>query len=169
MAEASEPIGISRKIMWLVGILILLLLLATAANIYLMLQNRNADSELVAETDAEAEEEEEPEVAPIPIFVKLAPLTVNLLSDKYSQRLLYTSMSLKVDNEETQDIIMTHMPEVHSRLLLLLSAQKAEELVSADGKEELSKKILALFEQPLTRPQPPLAISAVLFNDFIVQ
>ena len=113
--------------------------------------------------------EEELAVAPPPIFIKIGPMTVNLISDDLGQHLLYTSLILKVDSEETQEIINTHMPEVDSRLLLLLSSKTGEELATMDGKTVLTEEILALLDEPFTKPQPTLWISAVLFSEFILQ
>lgn len=152
----------SRATSWLLIVLAAFLTLMTVANFYLLLETRNAQpaTEQTALVPADA---------PEPIFVRLGPLTVNLRNDAYGQRLLYTSLTLRVEDATTQEILAAHMPEVHSRLLLLLAAQNADDMTSVDGKAILSEKILALFEQPLTDPQPPLAISAVLFTDFIVQ
>lgn len=153
----------SRGTNWLLIVLAAFLILMTMANFYILMDTRNS------QTATGEEEVLLPAEAPTPIFVRLGPLTVNLLNDAYGQRLLYTSLTLRVEDEATQEILTAHMPEVHSRLLLLLSAQNADEMTSVNGKAILSEKILALFEQPLTHPQPPLAISAVLFTDFIVQ
>lgn len=152
----------SRGTTWLLIALSAFLALMTMANFYLLMETRNAQPATEQEALLSAD-------APPPIFVRLGPLTVNLRNDAYGQRLLYTSLTLRVDDEATQEVLSAHMPEVHSRLLLLLSAQNADDMTSVDGKAILSEKILTLFEQPFTDPQPPLAISAVLFTDFIVQ
>ena len=52
---------------------------------------------------------------------------------------------------------------------MLASSQKADVLVTPDGKQALTAQILKLFDVPLTNPQPPLQIDGVLFSDFIVQ
>ena len=153
----------SRGTSWLLIGLVAFMALMTMANFYLLMETRNAQPATAGELALV------PTDAPAPIFVRLGPLTVNLRNDAYGQRLLYTSLTLRVDDGKTAEILAAHMPEVHSRLLLLLAAQNADDMTSVDGKAILSEKILALFEQPFTEPQPPLAISAVLFTDFIVQ
>ena len=152
----------SRNITWILVILMVFLALMTVANFYLLMDTRKAQQ---GDEDTDLVQQE----APPPIFVPLGPLTVNLRNDVYGQRLLYTSLTLRVEDEVTREILAAHMPEVHSRLLLLLSAQNAEDMTSVDGKAILGEKVLKLFEEPLTDPQPPLTISAVLFTDFIVQ
>ncbi|MFA5495387.1 MAG: flagellar basal body-associated protein FliL [Porticoccaceae bacterium] len=152
----------SSAIKWLLIFLVVVLIALAGAILYLLLEGRQ---ENVSPNTAKSP----PAVAPDLIFVKIGPMTVNLASDSYGQQLLYFSLSLKTSDLQTRDIINRHMPEVQNRLLILLSGQSAEALLSSEGKERLSAQILSLFDQPFTEPQPPLAISAVLFTDFILQ
>lgn len=152
----------NNKILWVLIVMVVLLTVVSGANLYLMLgSGKTGDSEPAAEDTAVE--------ATAPIFVKIGPLTVNLDSEAYGQRLLYTTLSLRVGNEQTREFLTTHMPEVHSRLLLLLSAQQAEELATTSGKQRLSEQVMAQLQQPFTEPQPALDIGAVLFSDFILQ
>ena len=120
-------------------------------------------------TDTRKLKRSEPVKAPTPLFVPISPFTVNLQSATDEQHLLYIGLSLKVGDAATEALLKEHMPEVRSRLLLLMASQKAAELVTPAGKDTLTAQILALFNKPLTSPQPPLAIDGVLFSDFIVQ
>ena len=151
----------SRNVTLVVGALVVLIILS-AANLYVLLSSdrSGSDDSLSAE-----------QLAPIadPIFVKIGPLTVNLRSDRYGERLLYTTLSLRVENESTQEIIKKFMPEVQSRLLVMLSSYTAEQLTTPEGKQEVARAVLQALETPLVESQPRLAISAVLFTDFIVQ
>ena len=151
----------SRNITLVVGALVVLIILS-AANLYVLLSsNRDA---------ANSHSSEQAGAVMIdPIFVKIGPLTVNLRSDRYGERLLYTTLSLRVENDDTRDLINKFMPEVQSRLLVLLSAYTAEQLTTPDGKKEVSRAILEALQEPLADSHPRLAISAVLFTDFIVQ
>lgn len=153
----------SRKPWWLLGILVIILSMACSAAVFFMLDSNSSaaaqDSLVISE----------PVEAPAPIFVGITPFTVNLQSEEYAQRLLYIGLSLKVADELTQELIVKHMPQVRSRLLMLLSSQNAEDLISPQGKLALSKEILALFDEPFSDPQPTLAVQNVLYTDFIVQ
>lgn len=151
----------SRNITLVVGALAVLIILS-AANLYVLLSSDRAGA-----ADNEVEQTHAPMVDPI--FVKIGPLTVNLRSDRYGERLLYTTLSLRVENDSTEEIIKKFMPEVQSRLLVLLSAYTAEQLTTPEGKQEVSRAILEALQVPLVEAQPRLAISAVLFTDFIVQ
>jgi len=153
--------GKQSKPWWLLGLLIILISGASSAGVYLLLDSRSAADE-VAKAAPPAE-------ALPPIFVPVQPFTVNIQSDDYSQRLLYIGLSLKVGDEKSSELVRTYMPQVRSRLLMLLSSQNADDLTTPQGKEKLSRQILALFDQPFSDPQPTLAVDDVLYTDFIVQ
>jgi flagellar FliL protein len=64
-----------------------------------------------------------------PIFVALEPLTVNLQSEG-RPRFLHVGMALKVRDEQAKAQIVEFMPELRSRLLMLLSNRPPESLVT---------------------------------------
>lgn len=159
----ANEAGNSNKLMWILGFFMLILCGLTAVNVILLLDNRSQQS---GAEEVTSEEKIEPIM---PIFVSVGPMTVNLQNDGYGKRLLYAGLSLRVRDEATQEQLTTHMPEVHSRLLVLLSDQRAEDMEKASGKEQLATQILTLFEQPLAEGWPQPLVDAVFFTDFIVQ
>jgi len=164
MAEAmaaTQTAPYKRRSLFLIGLLIVLLSVVSSAAVYFYLDSRGANAEPVTADEPAAE-------PPVPIFVTIAPFTVNLQSD-YGDRLLYVGLSLRVNDQATSDFLSQHMPEVRSRLLMLLSGKSAADLIKPAGKIELKREILGLFDEPITTPQPTLSIDDVLFSDFIVQ
>lgn len=158
MAEQS---GGSKKLLWIMIILVLLSSAGAAVAIYMVMDQRNDGSE-----DAEMQQAMELES---PIFMRIEPFTVNLADDSYGSRLLYTGVTLRVGNESSKAILEEHMPQVRSRLLMLLSGKQADELTSSEGKQQLAQAIVDRLNVPLTENQPPLDLREVLFTDFIVQ
>ena len=158
MAESS---GGSKKLLWVMIILVLLSSAGAAAAIYLVLDQRNS-------SDSGEAQQQTVELTP-PVFTHIEPFTVNLADDRYGSRLLYTGITLRVGNEQSKAIIEEHMPQVRSRLLILLSGKQANELTSTEGKEELAQAIISRLNVPLTENQPPLDLREVLFTEFIVQ
>lgn len=150
----------------LVGILLVFLILGGLGGGYFYFF-KSSDSD----TSSEAFEESG-DAAPIeltdPIFVAVGPFTVNVMSSR-GDRLLYTSMMLQVNNEQTEEFLQKHMPAINNRLLILLSEQIADELNVLGGKEMVKQKILEVFKTPFSVPQPDLSIQDVLFQEFIVQ
>lgn len=154
--DTSSPV--TRLLQWL---LLAVVVAVGIANLYLLLQSRDQTGEATGAPLRNMSSE--------PIFVNVGPLTVNLQSDAYGQRLLYIGLTLQVANIESRDMLARHMPEVQSRLLMLLSGQNAEELIPAEGKQKLADAILATFGKPLAQAQATPDITAVLFTNFIVQ
>lgn len=162
----AKSTGGSRKLLWLMGIVVILSSSAAAAALYMVFEQRNDTAQAGAQNQV-AEEVAPERVAPI--FVTIEPFTVNLADDQYGTRLLYTGMTLKVADEQTREILVEHMPQVRSRLLMLFSGQQARDLTGTDGKQALAERVLATLDAPMTDNQPELAIDDVLFTEFIVQ
>ncbi|CAO1658551.1 MULTISPECIES: flagellar basal body-associated protein FliL [Halomonadaceae] len=158
MAETS---GGSKKLLWIMIILVLLSSIGAAVAIYMVIDQRKDGTET-------AEVQQAMERA-TPIFMRIEPFTVNLVDDGYGSRLLYTGVTLRVGNEESKVILEEHMPQVRSRLLMLLSGKQADELTSTEGKQQLAQSIVDRLNVPLTENQPPLDLREVLFTEFIVQ
>lgn len=103
-----------------------------------------------------------------PIFLALEPLTVNLQSEG-RPRFLQVGMALRVPDEHTKAQIVEFMPELRSRLLMLLSNRVPDTLVTPEGKAKLAEEIRTTLNAPLAAGQAPLGISNVSFNTFVVQ
>ena len=158
--EQPEKKGGGKK--WMVIILLLLLFGSGGAAAWYFLLGGAASE------NGEEEAEAEPIEITDPVFVKVGPMTVNIQSAR-GDRLLYTSMMIKVGNEDTQKFLETNMPDINNRMLILLSQQKAEELNAPEGKQMVADRILEALEEPFADPQPELTIESVFFQDFIVQ
>lgn len=153
--------GGSSKLLWLLLMLVLLSSAAAGVAIYMVMNNEgNADDNNLQSQQVERQS---------PIFVTIDPFTVNLADDRYGSRLLYAGISLKVNNEESRDILEEHMPQVRSRLLTLFSGKEAQDLTSPEGKRQLSQEVIATLSEPLAEQQSHVEIQEVLFTEFIVQ
>lgn len=143
----AKSTGGSSKLLWLMIILVLLSTAAAGAAIYLVMNDRDGS----AQGNLQGQQLQRQ----APIFVKIDPFTVNLADDNFGSRLLYLGLSLKVGDKETQDILQEHMPQVRSRLLMLLSGKQAAELTSPDGKRRLGEEITAVISDPDSAPAAP--------------
>jgi flagellar FliL protein len=96
------------------------------------------------------DDEEEPRAASKPaVFLPVDQFTVNLQPDDGGQQFLQVAMTLKVEDQETVDAIKALLPEVRSRVLLLLSSKKASQLTSPEGKTKLAEEIIREVSAPL--------------------
>lgn len=103
-----------------------------------------------------------------PVFINLESFTVNLQAEDGDQYLQIT-FTLQVKDEKQVETIKQHMPQVRSRLLMLLSSKKASEIASTEGKKKLSDEIIALIQQPFNPQGEPQSVSSVFFTSFIIQ
>ena len=117
---------------------------------------------------ASAPEAAKPPVPEKPIFLALEPLTVNLQSEG-RPRFLQIGMALRLPDERTKAQIVEFMPELRSRLLMLLSNRAPDSLVTPEGKAKLAEEIRSTLNTPLAAGQAPLGITNVSFNTFVVQ
>ncbi|WP_407900043.1 flagellar basal body-associated protein FliL, partial [Ferrigenium sp. UT5] len=102
-----------------------------------------------------------------------------------AHQIIYSSLRTQSKLEEE---IKTAMPEIRSKLLLLLSSKKPSELVSVAGKQQLVQQVIgevnavlgvapapaaAVAEHDAEHAAPavanPAGITDVLFTDFIIQ
>lgn len=103
-----------------------------------------------------------------PVFVRLETFTVNL-QPADEERYLQTDIVLRVTNDAQAEIFKQHMPEVRSRLLVLLSSKQADELIPASGKDKLMTEIIAAMKKPFTSNGKPQEVDGVFFTSFIIQ
>jgi flagellar FliL protein len=119
---------------------------------------------------AQAAEAKKNEPPAAPIFLALDTFTVNLQTpDNDPDRVLYIGLTLRLPDEKNRATLNEYLPEVRSRLLLLLSRQKTSDLVSEAGKQQLVQDIKQVLDAPLVKGQPPQVINDVLFTAFILR
>ncbi|HEY8023040.1 MAG TPA: flagellar basal body-associated protein FliL [Burkholderiaceae bacterium] len=117
---------------------------------------------------AEEKKEAKSEPAKAPMFVTMEPFTVNLQSEG-TEQFLQVAFTLQVPDAAQEETIKNFMPQVRSRLLLLLSSKKASELTTVEGKKKLTEEIIASVNQPFSPKGPPQAVSNVFFTSFVIQ
>jgi flagellar protein FliL len=110
-----------------------------------------------------------PAPEPPPVFFPLESLTVNLQSDDGTMHYLRAGLTLKLKDEKVQLLVTEHMPEVRSRVLLLLSGKRPDDLASVDGKKQLANELRASVETAASTSEKPVRVEEVLFTEFVVQ
>jgi flagellar FliL protein len=157
----SSQQGIAK--LWLILIVVLVVLLGAGGAAGWMLFNKHSKpatgDKTVADTAA-------PKRAEKPVFLDLDSFTVNL---EGGDRLLYVGMTLQLGDEATQEFLRAHLPQVRNRMLMVLSGQDADALITSDGKQKLAEAIRASLLKQFAGAQPALLVDKVLFTQFIVQ
>lgn len=103
-----------------------------------------------------------------PVFMPPETFTVNLQPDGEEQY-LQVGLVVQVKDQAASDKMKQYMPQVRSRLLMLLSSKKAADIMSMEGKNALSNEIIAQLKQPFAAGEKPLEVTSVHFTDFIIQ
>ncbi len=147
----------SRKKRWLVALALLLLGSGGGAGWYL-LKVQPAQSGQATQAAAK------PPPAP-PVFVELETFTVNLAGD----RILQTGITLQVKDAKDGEQLKLYLPQVKSRMLLLLSSKAVDELQSPTGKQALATEVAGVLRQPYAKDLDPPDISGVYLTSFVIQ
>lgn len=109
-----------------------------------------------------------PAPAPAPIFAELDSFTVTLYGETRN-RILYTTLALRLGDADTKKQIEEYMPEVRDRVLKVLSAQSLTAIQTGEGRQALSGDIRATLSKPYGKQLPAPHITDVLFTAFVVQ
>ncbi|KMY85104.1 Flagellar biosynthesis protein FliL [Candidatus Paraburkholderia calva] len=110
-----------------------------------------------------------PAPEPPPVFFPLDSLTVNLQSDDGSMHYLRTGLTLKIKDEKVQALLMEHMPEIRSHILLLLSGKKPDDITYVEGKKKLAEELRSTVNSAASTTEKPVQVQEVLFTEFVVQ
>lgn len=109
-----------------------------------------------------------PAAVPAPIFVPIEAFTVTL-QNADTERIMRVGLTLRVSDEQTRIRLEKYMPEVRSRILMVLSAQSPTGVQTQQGKTDMANAI----KQAVNRPFAPLPdgqyVTDVLYTAFVVQ
>jgi flagellar FliL protein len=131
-AKADAPVEAPKKShkMLFIIIAVLVLVIAGGAGWYFTKGKSGPHAEA-----AKVEKPKDPK------FITLEPFTVNLQREE-SDQYLQIGISLKILEPELEEKIKAVLPEVRSKLLLLLSSKRASELSTGAGKNKLASEII---------------------------
>lgn len=104
-----------------------------------------------------------------PVFVALEPFTVNLMHEDNQSQYLQIGLSLKLTDSSFGDVIKVYLPEIRSRMLLLLASKRASEISTSEGKKMLVEELAREIVQPLPANSSANMLEGVLFTSFVIQ
>ncbi len=171
----KKPSKLKLIIIILVSVLLLAGIGGGAAWYFLEMQNP-----FVAQVDADVEQaapegEEKPakkkkkKSNEPPLFVGLDPAFVVSFKDQSQARFMQVSMELMSRDPEVIEIVDKYKPMLRNNLLLLLSSQKYEDVVTREGKERLLGQALEEVNSTLHNEAGIDGIEAVYFTAFVAQ
>jgi flagellar FliL protein len=146
-----------------IALFALIALGACAAAGYTWYELKNVKSQI-----ANGVEEQPPVVSQVPLYMPLETFTVSLKpTEEDADRVLYIGLTLRLRDENSRALLEEFLPEIRSRLLVLLSQQTAEQLATNDGKTALSDQIKTELNKPIS--DRTAAVTDVLYNAFILR
>ncbi len=101
-----------------------------------------------------------------PVFIVLDAFTVNLQPDG---QFLQATFTVQMASQDDSNNIKAYMPQVRSRLLLMLSNKTVAELSTVEGKTKLGAEVTSLIEQPFAPKLKPVKVSNVFITSFVIQ
>lgn len=158
-AEVEAPAPASSKKLIII-IAAVVLLAGGGGGAWFMMQKKAGDHK--------KEEVKHEEPAKAPVFITLETFTLNLQPDP-DEKFLQLDIQLQVANAEVVELLKTQMPVVRNRLLLLLTSKKASEILTMEGKKQLSEEIMAEIKKPFSPEGKPQEVLGVFFTSFVVQ
>lgn len=158
-ADEAAPVVKSKKKLIIMVSAAVLLLAAIGGGAAIFLSKKDSHSK-------DAEHKSEPTKPPV--FLPLEAFVVNLQSDS-GDKYLQVSMTLQVPDEEQANLLKLNMPQVRSRLLMLLSSKDTTEILTSEGKQQLIQEIVDQVKLPFVPKGTPQKVVGVFFTSFVVQ
>ncbi|MBB5392924.1 MULTISPECIES: flagellar basal body-associated protein FliL [unclassified Herbaspirillum] len=157
-AEAdTAPAKSSKKMLFIIVGVVLVLAIGGAA--FFMMGGKNKKDDERADEKVEAK---------APTFVVIEPFVVNLQQET-GDHYLQVAMTLQVPNGATAEALKLYMPQVRSRLLMVLSSKKASELLTSEGKRKLTDEIIDQLGEPFSGSGKGPVITDVFYTSFVIQ
>ncbi|WP_186380327.1 flagellar basal body-associated protein FliL [Yersinia mollaretii] len=157
--------GGGKKFPWLVLLLMLISIAACALAGYTFYEIKN----MKANAPDEGKKIASVKIPETPLYIPMDTFTVSLKpTSAETDRVLYIGLTLRVKDEDSKLLVEKFLPEIRSRLLMILAHQTAEDLSADDGKNQLIEKIKSVVSKPLA-PNQSVMITDVLFNAFILR
>ncbi|MDY7578313.1 flagellar basal body-associated protein FliL [Herbaspirillum sp. RTI4] len=160
--DDAAPKKSSKKLLFI--IIGLVVVLAGGGAAAFMMMGSGKDKKEGAEEHASEKKGE----SQAPVFAVIEPFVVNLQQENGDQ-FLQVAITLQVATAEGSEMLKTFMPQVRSRLLMVLSSKKASDILTNEGKEKLTEDILDVLNKPFAGATKGPGINDVFYTSFVVQ
>ncbi|PRC90783.1 flagellar basal body-associated protein FliL [Solimicrobium silvestre] len=165
-ADAVVPeTGSKKKKIIIIAVIVAVILASAGGGAMMFLGKKDPNKK---------DEKKSAEKSTPPVFLALDNFVVNVQSEN-GDKFLQAGITLQVKNEEQMTYYKGYMPQLRSRILLLLSSKAADELLTNEGKEKLSSDIIKQIQRPYNNEEPTpkeaeeRKILGVYFTSFMIQ
>ncbi len=172
--DGEEAPKSSKKMLIIIIAGVLVLLIAVGAGIFFSgffddtpEQPKNSQTENGA--DKSTAEEAQPEVIAERSYWPLDPPFVLNFEGKSKARYMQIGLEVATTSDKAQAAVKKHLPVIRNEIVLLLSGQKYEEMVTPDGKEQLRAELIETINNVLKQHKIKKGIDNVYFTSFVMQ
>jgi flagellar protein FliL len=158
-SRAAPAAASEKSSSGIVTVVVLLALAVGGASLWFILQRGRAADPLATQESSSAPK----------YVVHLDEFTVNL-ADPEETHFLRVGMDLGTDhpangNEKDKTVLVAPVPRIRDAILSVLTACKANDLVTPEGKARLKKDLI----EALHRDVPEIGVREIYFTEFLVQ
>ncbi len=166
--------GLNTKTLIIVLAIFAVVVIGAAVGIAMLVAGSHGDNAAAGDKGAKTEqaapaEAEKNAPAGKVVYVNIDPPFVVNFEDQTLVRYLQIGVSLMTHGEGAKDAIEAQMPLIKSRLLLLFSAQKYDEIKTSEGKQKLQQDALKVVRDVLKDQTGNPYVDQVLFTSFVMQ
>jgi len=169
----------SKKMIIIIAAVVLLLIAAAVGGMYFggffddTAETENAtqtegDGE-AENTEEDAEEEESTKEYEEILYWPLEPNFVLNFEGKSKARFMQIGLEVATTSEKSYKAVKKHLPVIRNEVVLLLSGQKYEEMITPEGKEQLRAELLETVVKILKRHKAKEGIDNIYFTSFVMQ
>lgn len=181
--KAAKPGGKGKLIMLLAAVILLTSGIIIGVLYFMgMLGSHGSSGKTASKTEAKQVKAVKPSY-----YLSLEPAFVVNFEDQSRASYLQVEMQVMAHNHEALKLVKENMPLVRNNILLILSAQKFEQVSTRAGKEQLQQQILNAIQEVVAKAEQQTAgdkkdkpssqgaekksenVSQVYFTSFIMQ
>ena len=173
--DGEEAPKSSKKMIILIAAIVLLLVIGVVGGMFVggMFDSEPEVSEATqdgGEADSvSAEPEEVPEETAEVSYWPLEPAFVLNFEGKSKARFMQIGLEVSTTNEKSYAAVKKHLPVIRNEIVLLLSGQKYEEMVTPEGKEQLRAELIETINKILAQHKAKKGIDNIYFTSFVMQ
>ncbi len=172
--EGEEAPKSSKKLIIIIAAAVVVLLIGAGAGMYFMgvfddEPQQTTEEQSAEGGDAKAAAEEEAEPVAERSYWPLEPPFVLNFEGKSKARYMQIGLEVVTTNDKAFAAVKKHLPVIRNEIVLLLSGQKYEEMVTPEGKEQLRAELIETINNVLKQHKVKKGIDNIYFTSFVMQ
>ena len=164
----------SKKMMIIIIGVVLLLIIGVAGGMFFGGffddEPQSAETSQTAEGDSGSGDAEQGSAETADLsYWPLEPAFVLNFEGKSKARFMQIGLEVATTSEKSYAAVKKHMPVIRNEIVLLLSGQKYEEMVTPEGKEQLRAELIETINMILKKHKANKGIDNIYFTSFVMQ